>query len=56
MTGEQYRASIRDGRETYYMGKRIDDIEADPDLGKVVALVADGYDKWYQPGPERVIR
>ncbi len=52
MTGEQYRASIRDGRETYYMGKRIDDIEADPDLGKVVALVADGYDKWYQPGPE----
>ncbi len=53
MTGEEYRASLRDGRETYYLGKRIDDIEADPDLGKVVDLVAAGYDRWYQPGRGR---
>ncbi len=52
MTGEQYRESIRDGRATYYLGKRIDDLSADPDLGKVVDLVAAGYDRWYQPGPE----
>ncbi len=52
MTGEQYRESIRDGRATYYLGKRIDDLSADPDLGKVVDLVAAGYDHWYQPGPD----
>jgi 4-hydroxybutyryl-CoA dehydratase/vinylacetyl-CoA-Delta-isomerase len=52
-TGAEYRASLRDGRETYYQGKRIDDLEADPDLGKVVDLVAAGYDRWYQPGDTR---
>ena len=52
MTGEQYRESIRDGRATYYLGKRIDDLTADPDLGKVVDLIASGYDRWYQPGPD----
>jgi 4-hydroxybutyryl-CoA dehydratase/vinylacetyl-CoA-Delta-isomerase len=52
LTGAEYRASLRDGRETYYLGKRIDDLEADPDLGKVVDLVARGYDRWYQPGPD----
>jgi 4-hydroxybutyryl-CoA dehydratase/vinylacetyl-CoA-Delta-isomerase len=51
MTGENYRESVRDGRETYYLGKRIDDISADPDLGKVVDLVAAGYDRFYTPGP-----
>ncbi len=52
MTGEEYRASLRDGRETYYKGKRIDDIAADHDLGMVVDHVAAGYDAWYQPGPD----
>jgi 4-hydroxybutyryl-CoA dehydratase/vinylacetyl-CoA-Delta-isomerase len=52
MTGEQYRESVRDGRATYYLGKRVDDLTADPDLGKVVDLVAAGYDRWYQPGPD----
>ena len=52
MTGEQYRESIRDGRATYYLGKRVDDIVSDPDLRKVVDLVAAGYDHWYQPGPD----
>src|ERR1700722_732937 len=52
LTGEQYRESLRDGRETYYLGKRIDDITVDPDLSQVVDAVADGYDKWYQPGPD----
>ena len=50
MTGPQYRQSIQDGRETYYRGKRVDDLAADPDMGKVVDVVAAGYDRWYQPG------
>jgi 4-hydroxybutyryl-CoA dehydratase / vinylacetyl-CoA-Delta-isomerase len=52
MTGEQYRQSMQDGRETYYQGKRIDDVTSHPDLGKVVDLVAAGYDRWYQPGDD----
>lgn len=52
MTGDEYRQSIRDGRESYYQGKRVDDLEANPDLGKVVDLVAKGYDAFYQPGPD----
>ena len=56
MTGEQYGAmdvDPRRGRATYYSsGKRVDDLTADPDLGKVVDLIASGYDRWYQPGPD----
>lgn len=52
MTGEQYRASILDGRETYYLGKKIDDLMAEDDLRRVVDLVATAYDKWYQPGAD----
>jgi 4-hydroxybutyryl-CoA dehydratase / vinylacetyl-CoA-Delta-isomerase len=53
MTGEEYRQSIRDGRATFYKGKRIDDVTLDPDLSKVVELVAAGYDRWYQPDATR---
>ena len=50
MTGQQYRQSLQDGRATYYQGKRVDDIAAHPDMGKVVDAVAAGYDRWYRPG------
>ena len=50
MTGEQYRRSLRDSREIYYQGKRVDDITVHPDMSRVVDLVASGYDRWYQPG------
>jgi len=52
MTGEQYRRSMQDGRQTYYQGKRIDDITSHPDLGRVVDLIAAGYDRWYRPGED----
>ena len=54
MTGEQYRASLRDGRATYFEGERIDDITAHPMLGQTVASAAAGYDRFYDPTPDAI--
>ncbi len=45
LTGEQYRASIRDGRATYLAGKRIDDVTANRLLAVSVDWVARTYDR-----------
>jgi len=45
LTGDQYRASIRDGRKAYLAGKRIDDVTANRLLGVSVHWVARTYDE-----------
>jgi len=45
MTGEDYKASLRDGRSIYYAGEAIDDIAAHPVFASVIDRVAAGYDK-----------
>ena len=50
-TGAWYRASLRDGRGTYFEGKRIDDVEGDPVLGPTVHEVAATYDRFHSPEP-----
>jgi len=52
MTGEEYRKSVNDGRETYFRGRRIHNVAEDPDLGRMADHVAAAYDGWYQPGVE----
>ena len=54
MTGEQYRQSLRDGRETYFEGERVADVAAHPVLGESVRRVAAGYDRWFSPEPDAV--
>ena len=54
MTGEQYKASLDDGRATFFEGGRVDDIPAHPILGKIVDVVAAGYDRWYSPEPNAI--
>jgi 4-hydroxybutyryl-CoA dehydratase / vinylacetyl-CoA-Delta-isomerase len=54
MTGEEYKRSLVDGRATYYQGKRVDDLAAEPDMARVVDAVAAGYDRWFQPGEDVV--
>ena len=49
MTGEQYKASLNDGRETYFEGQRVDDLANHPLLGMTVDTAAQGYDRFYQP-------
>jgi 4-hydroxybutyryl-CoA dehydratase/vinylacetyl-CoA-Delta-isomerase len=50
-TGAEYRASLRDGRATYFEGKRVDDLEGDPVLGPTVHEVAASYDRFHSPEP-----
>jgi len=52
LTGEQYVASLDDGRATYFEGERVTDLPGHPALGPAVAVVADCYDRFYQPGQD----
>jgi len=53
LTGDQYRASIRDGRATYLDGKRIADVTADPLLAVSVDWVAKTYDANHSKDPSK---
>ena len=53
MTGEEYKASLFDGRATFFEGKRVDDLPAHPFLGPPVQQVADDYDWLADPGGRR---
>ena len=44
LTGDQYKASLDDGRLTYFEGERVTDLPGHPLLGGPVQEVADGYD------------
>ena len=54
MTGGEYRASLRDGRATFFEGKQIDDVTTDPILGVTVDSAAAGYDRFFDPEPGAV--
>ena len=54
MTGEEYRASLVDGRETYFEGKQIADLPSHEILGQTVDSAARGYDRFYDPAPGAV--
>jgi 4-hydroxybutyryl-CoA dehydratase/vinylacetyl-CoA-Delta-isomerase len=49
MTGEQYRASLNDGRETYFEGEQVFDLPGHRILGITVDSAASGYDRFYDP-------
>jgi 4-hydroxybutyryl-CoA dehydratase/vinylacetyl-CoA-Delta-isomerase len=54
MTGDEYRASLDDGRETFFEGRQIFDVAKDPILGITVDSAAAGYDRFYDPTPDAV--
>ena len=54
MTGQQYKKSLDDNRETYFEGERVRDIVNHPLLGECVSRIAEGYDKFYSPEPGAV--
>jgi len=54
MTGDEYRRSLDDGRETYFEGQQIFDIANHPLLGITVDSAAQGYDRFYDPAPGAV--
>ena len=53
-TGAEYKASLDDGRATFFEGERVDDIAAHKILGQSVDLIATGYDRAYSTDPEAV--
>src|SRR5215510_7407795 len=53
ITGDQYRASLRDGRAAYLDGKRVNDVTADPLLKKSVDWVANTFDASYSKDPNK---
>ena len=54
MTGDEYRQSLNDGRETFFEGELVTDLPAHPLLGITVDSAAVGYDRFYDPEPGAV--
>jgi aromatic ring hydroxylase len=54
MTGEQYKKSLNDNRETFFEGEWVRDLLNHPILGQCVARVAAGYDRFHSPEPGAV--
>ena len=49
MTGEQYRESLRDGREVYIDGERVESVPDHPAFGPIVDVRARIYDMAHEP-------
>jgi 4-hydroxybutyryl-CoA dehydratase/vinylacetyl-CoA-Delta-isomerase len=54
LTGEQYIASLKDGRKVYFEGRLVDDMASEPALAVPLRALADGYDKYYSAEPDAV--
>jgi 4-hydroxybutyryl-CoA dehydratase/vinylacetyl-CoA-Delta-isomerase len=54
MTGDEYRRSLDDGRQTFFEGETIADLPGHPILGQTVDSAAAGYERFYDPTPGAV--
>lgn len=54
MTGDQYRESLNDGRETFFEGGQVADLPGHEILGITVDSAAAGYDRFYDATPGAV--
>lgn len=54
LTGAQYKDSLGDGRKVYFEGRLVEDFESEPALSVPLQVIADGYDKYYNAGPDAV--
>src|SRR2546429_2908370 len=55
-TGSEYLASLRDGREVYVYGERVDDVTTHPAFRNSARTVAGLYDLLHAPEAEGVLR
>src|SRR5215203_4179617 len=51
LTGEQYLSSLDDGRLTYFEGRQIKDLLAEPAFEIPARAIAGGYDRCYSSTP-----
>ena len=54
-TGEQYRDSIRDGREVYINGERVKDVTKHPMFKPLVDIRARIYDMQHDPATKDIM-
>ncbi len=52
LTGAEYIASLDDGRLTYFEGRRVPDLLAEPAFATPARAIASGYDRHYSPDPD----
>jgi 4-hydroxyphenylacetate 3-monooxygenase len=55
MTGEEYLASLRDGREVWIYGERVDDVTTHPAFRNAARSVARLYDALHDPAQQGVL-
>ncbi len=51
LNGDAYKASLDDGRATYFEGEKVHDLVGHPILGQTAEITANAYDKYYDPAP-----
>ncbi len=55
MTGDEYLESLRDGREIYIYGERVDDVTTHPAFRNSARMVARLYDALHDPDQQKVL-
>ena len=55
MTGEEYKASLRDGREVWYQGQQVEDVTDHPATGGGISLLAQAYDDQHDPATQDIL-
>src|SRR5688572_30746591 len=55
MTGEQYRASLRDGRRVFFNGSEVPDVTAHPRFIPAIDRIAVGYDRLFAGGAREAV-
>lgn len=54
LTGNDYRASLEDGRQVYCEGERVENVNNHELLERPIAIAAAGYDRFYDPAPNAI--
>ncbi len=55
MNGKEYLNSLRDGREVYLNGEKIDDVTAHPAYRNAARSIAQLYDAMHDPATKDII-
>jgi 4-hydroxyphenylacetate 3-monooxygenase len=53
--GQQFLAGLRDGREVWYDGKRVDDVTTFPEFQAAIRSIAELYDLQHDPRHREVL-
>ncbi|MDH3640622.1 MAG: 4-hydroxyphenylacetate 3-hydroxylase [Gammaproteobacteria bacterium] len=54
LTGEDYRATLNDGRQIYFDGERVESVTDHHIFKRAIDVAAAGYDRFYDPAPEAI--